>query len=201
MRVVVVVVGAVALQISVHQRVDMSIDWQRLFVPETPLLELILRGTIMYLMLLAALRVLVRRHIGSLNLMDLLLIVLIADAAQNAMAAEYRSITEGLVLCGTLIRWNYLLDWAAFKSTIVAKLLEPSPLPLVRDGQIQRRNLRRELITKDELLSQLREQGVEDLAEVGLAYIEPDGAFSVIKNQNEAGDSIPQQRKTRTPGA
>ena len=54
-------------------------------------------------MLLPALRVLVSRHIGSLSMMDLLLMVLIADAAQNAMASEYRSITEGIVLCGTLI--------------------------------------------------------------------------------------------------
>jgi uncharacterized membrane protein YcaP (DUF421 family) len=61
------------------------IDWQTLFVPTTPLLELVVRGSAMYLLLLAALRFLVRRHIGSLSLMDLLLMVLIADAAQNAM--------------------------------------------------------------------------------------------------------------------
>src|SRR5687767_943015 len=96
--------------------VAMSLDWESLLVPTTPLIELILRGTLMYFALLLALRLLVRRHVGSLSLMDLLLLVLIADAAQNAMAAEYRSITEGLVLCGTLIGWNYLLDFLAFRS-------------------------------------------------------------------------------------
>jgi uncharacterized membrane protein YcaP (DUF421 family) len=178
----------------------MTINWQQLFVPETSLLELVVRGSVMYLMLLAALRVLVRRHIGSLNLMDLLLIVLIADAAQNAMAAEYRSISEGLVLCGTLIAWNYLLDWAAFKSKFIAQLLEPSPLALVRDGQILRRNLRQEFITKEELLSQLREQGIEELAQVKLAYLEPDGAISVIKN-HETSNSGPGQQDKHTAGA
>ena len=178
----------------------MTLNWHQLFVPETSLLELVVRGSVMYLMLLAALRVLVRRHVGSLNLMDLLLIVLIADAAQNAMAAEYRSISEGLVLCGTLVAWNYLLDWAAFKSKFVARLLEPSPLPLIRDGQILRRNLRQEFITKEELLSQLREQGIEDVGEVKTAYLEPDGVLSVIKDQETSESSVPQSKK-RTPGA
>ncbi len=81
----------------------MSVDWDALFVPQTSLLQLFIRGSAMYLLLLAALRVLVRRHIGSLSMMDLLLMVLIADAAQNAMVSEYRSITEGIVLCETLI--------------------------------------------------------------------------------------------------
>ena len=85
------------------RRCNTSVDWDALFVPQTSLLELFIRGSAMYLLLLAALRVLVRRHIRSLSMMDLLLMVLIADAAQNAMASEYRSITEGIVLCGTLI--------------------------------------------------------------------------------------------------
>jgi uncharacterized membrane protein YcaP (DUF421 family) len=178
----------------------MTLDLHQLFVPETSLLELVVRGSVMYLMLLVALRVLVRRHIGSLNLMDLLLVVLIADAAQNAMAAEYRSISEGLVLCGTLIAWNYLLDWAAFKSKFVARLLEPPPLALVCDGQILRRNLRQEFITKEELLSQLREQGIEEVGQVKLAYLEPDGALSVIKHQ-PTSDSGSNQGEKRTPGA
>jgi uncharacterized membrane protein YcaP (DUF421 family) len=176
----------------------MYINWQELFVPKTPLLELVIRGSVMYLFLLALLRVLVRRHIGSLNLMDLLLVVLIADAAQNAMAAEYRSISEGLVLCATLIGWNYLLDWLAFKSKFVAGLLEPAPLPLVRNGKIQHRNLRQELITKEELWSQLREQGVSQLAEVKLAFIEPDGAVSVIKKSGKNEEGHKQDK--RTPG-
>src|ERR1041384_3126193 len=93
----------------------MTVDWQTLFIPKTPILELIIRGSAMYLMLLAALRILVRRHVGSMSLMDLLLMVLIADAAQNAMSNEYRSLTEGIVLCGTLIGWNYFFDWLAYR--------------------------------------------------------------------------------------
>jgi uncharacterized membrane protein YcaP (DUF421 family) len=139
------------------REVNVDIDWRGLFVLDTPLLELVIRGTVMYFALLAAMRVLVRRHVGSLNLMDLLLVVLIADAAQNAMAGEYRSITGGLVLCGTHFAWNYIFDMLAYHSDFVAWLLEPSPLALVKNGRFQRRNMRQEFITEDEILSQLRE--------------------------------------------
>ena len=71
---------------------EMAIDWQTLLIPKVSLVELIIRGSVMYLMLFTLLRVLGRRHMGSLSLMDLLLIVLIADAAQNAMASNYRSL-------------------------------------------------------------------------------------------------------------
>jgi uncharacterized membrane protein YcaP (DUF421 family) len=175
----------------------MNLDWTSLFVPTTPLIELIVRGTVMYFALLFALRLLVRRHIGSLTLMDLLLLVLIADAAQNGMAAEYRSLTEGLILCGTLIAWNYALDYLAYRSKRVARLLEPPPLPLIRNGKLQRRNMRQELLTEEEVLSHLRQQGVDDIHEVRLAYIEPDGAFSILRHDGKpsgANSQSPQKR-------
>src|SRR5262245_41157497 len=122
-------------------RVAMDIDWQQLFIPRTSLVELVLRGSAMYVFLFVVLRLMVRRHVNSFSLMDLLLLVLIADAAQNAMAGEYNTITEGLVLCSTLFAWNYALDWAGFYFPAFGRLLEPPPLLLVEDGQLQRRNM------------------------------------------------------------
>lgn len=176
----------------------MGIDWTTLFVPQRPLVELALRGTIMYFALIAGLRVLVRRHVGSMSLMDLLLMVLIADAAQNAMGDQYRSITEGMVLCGTLIGWNFALDWLAYHSKFVQKLLEPPPLPIVRDGQMLRRHMRQELVTVEELRSLLREQGIEDVATVRLAFIEPDGGLSVLRHHDATDDS--HRHRKRAPG-
>jgi uncharacterized membrane protein YcaP (DUF421 family) len=116
---------------------------------------------------------------------DLLVVVLVADAAQNGMTAEYTSITEGLVLIGTIIFWSYALNWLGFKSRWIGRLVHPPPLELVRDGRILRRNMEKELIQEDELMSQLRQQGVDDIADVKRAYIEGDGHISVV---------------TRTPG-
>jgi uncharacterized membrane protein YcaP (DUF421 family) len=157
----------------------MKVDWQHLLVPTESLVELVIRGSAMYLLLFAALRILGRRHVGSLSMMDLLLMVLIADAAQNAMAAEYTSITEGLVLCGTLLGWNYLLDWLAFTFPWMDRILEPSSLPIIIRGKFIRKNLKAELLTPDEVLGQLREQEIFDIAEVELAYVESDGGLSV----------------------
>lgn len=167
----------------------MFVDWPAVFGVQIPLLELVVRGTAMYLILFAALRILVRRHIGSLSLMDLLLMVLIADAAQNAMAADYQSITEGVVLCGTLIGWNYFFDWLAYRFPAFQRLLEPPPLPVIRNGQFLRRNMRQELITMEELLSQLRQQGVTDVKSVKVAYIESDGGLSVIGSDGKGASS------------
>jgi uncharacterized membrane protein YcaP (DUF421 family) len=176
----------------------MDIYWRGLFLLDTPFFELVIRGTVMYFAILAAMRVLVRRHVGSMNLMDLLLVVLIADAAQNAMADEYRSITGGLVLCGTLFGWNYLLDMLAYHSEFVARLVEPAPLALIKNGRFQRRNMRQEFVTEDEIMSQLREQQIEDVRDVRLAHLEPDGALSVLHSDNKATGT---PRKESTPGA
>lgn len=157
----------------------MKVDWQHLLIPTESLVELVIRGSAMYLLLFAALRILGRRHVGSLSMMDLLLMVLIADAAQNAMADEYTSITEGLVLCGTLLGWNYLLDRLAFTFPWIDRILEPSPLPIIRRGKFIRKNLKAELLTPDEVLGQLREQEIFEIDEVELAYVESDGGLSV----------------------
>src|SRR6187200_2306625 len=138
-----------------------SIEWREVFVPTGSLLELVVRASVMYLLILAGFRIF-RRDAGSLSVSDLLVVVLIADAAQNGMAGEYKSVTEGAVVVGTIFAWNYILDWLAYRSPVVHRLLHPPPLLLVQNGLIHHRNLRQQLMTKADLLEQLREQGIED---------------------------------------
>ncbi len=161
-----------------------AVDWHSVFVPKTPVLELIIRGSVVYLALFALLRV-CRRQTGSLSMTDLLLLVLIADAAQNAMASDYKSVPDGIVLVATLVFWSYALDWLAYRYPLIGRFVHPPPLELVRNGRTNRQNLRRELITQDELMSQLREQGISTLAEVKSARLEGDGQISVIKVDKE----------------
>jgi uncharacterized membrane protein YcaP (DUF421 family) len=163
-----------------------------MFVPTVSLAELVLRGSIMYLAILAAMR-LFRREAGSISTADLLVVVLVADAAQNGMASQYGSVTEGLVLVGTIYLWNFVLDNAAYRSPWVHRLLNPPPLTLIRDGKVQRKNLRAELLTVDDLKEQLREQGVEHIADVKRCCLEGDGRLSVIRRQ--AGDDAPPRRE------
>lgn len=161
-----------------------TFDWRQLLVPSGNPLELVLRASVMYLLILAGFRVF-RRDAGSLSVSDLLVVVLIADAAQNGMAGEYKSLTEGAIVVATIFAWNYLLDWLAYRSRAVNWLLHPPALLLVHNGQVLARNLRAELITREDLREQLRQQGVEDIRKVKKCYLESDGKISVIRADNE----------------
>jgi uncharacterized membrane protein YcaP (DUF421 family) len=170
-----------------------AIDWHAMFVPTESLFELVLRGSLVYLFIFALLRVF-RREAGALSIADLLVVVLVADAAQNAMAADYHSVTEGAVIIATIFGWNYFLDWLAFRSRWFYGLVHPRPLALVKDGQLVRRNLRAELLTVEDVKSLLREQGIDDVAKVKRAYLESDGHISVIKYKPDEEDRHQQVR-------
>ena len=162
-------------------------EFAKLFTFEVSPLELIMRGTLMYWFLFLAFRFVLRRDAGSFGIADLLLVVLIADASQNAMSADYHSVAEGAVLAGTLIFWNYFLDWAACRSTWVRKLAEPPPLLLIDRGRLLARNLRREHLTREDVDAQLRLNGLESMDQVRKAYMESDGSVSVIKFRDGEG--------------
>jgi uncharacterized membrane protein YcaP (DUF421 family) len=166
-----------------------------MFVPTGSLLELVVRGSLMYLLILAGFRTF-RRDAGSLSVSDLLVVVLIADAAQNGMAGEYKSLTEGVVIVTTIFAWNYVLDWLAYRSRFVYWLLHPPSLLLIRNGQIQFRNLRSQLITKDDLLEQLREQGVDSVTRVKKCFLESDGRMSVIREDDGEPTGRPQKQRS-----
>lgn len=160
-----------------------TIDWHTVFVPTGSVVELVLRATVMYLLILAGFRIF-RRDAGSLSVSDLLVVVLIADAAQNGMAGEYKSLTEGAIVVATIFAWNYILDWMAYRFRFVYWLLHPPSLLLIRNGQILYRNLRSQLITREDLREQLREQGVESIERVKKCYLESDGRMSVIQEES-----------------
>lgn len=167
-------------------------------------LELFLRGSAMYWFLFLIFRFVMRRDMGAVGIADVLLVVLIADAAQNAMGGEYRSVSEGAVLVLTLVGWNLALDRASYQWSAVRRFVEPAPLLLVQDGRAQRRNLRHEMLTMDELQSHLREHGVEDLSQVKRAWMESDGTISVIRHpaaSAQDGESAGKSHNVATPNA
>jgi uncharacterized membrane protein YcaP (DUF421 family) len=154
-------------------------EFTQLLRPEYTL-ELVLRGTIMYLAIYTLLRVVSRRELGETGATNILLIVLIADASQNALGGEYTSISDGLVLVGTIVAWSVALDAASYRWPWFARLIKPPSVILVDRGRIRYRSLRRELMTEEELWAQLREHGVDRLEDVQAVRMETDGRVSVI---------------------
>ncbi|MBA2724042.1 MAG: DUF421 domain-containing protein [Methylibium sp.] len=174
----------------------MDLDIAELFGLSVSPLELVIRGSAMYWFLFALFRFVMRRDVGSIGIADMLLLVLIADAAQNAMAGGYESITDGFILVATIAGWNYLLDWTAFRFDRVRSIVEPPPLLLVRDGQLLGRNLRRERLSVEEFKSELRQQGMEDWSGVKKAYMESDGQISVVKMKPGESQKPPKRPAT-----
>lgn len=162
-----------------------QVDWESVFVPSLSILEVILRGSLIYLFLFAVLRVL-RRGAGAIGISDLLVVVLIADAAQNALGKEYRSVTEGIVLVLTIVGWDYLFDWLGFRVPALRPLLRPQALLLIKNGKLQNRNIRREMLSEEELLGELREQGVANIDDVKFSFMESNGHISVVKKDKKS---------------
>ena len=153
--------------------------------PELPVWELILRGTFVYLFLFGLLRLVQKRQAGTLGVPDLLLLLLVAHAAHNALVGEYHSIADGVILILTISFWNIVINWLGFRVGLIGKLVHPPPLELVSDGRENWQNMRREFITREELLSHVRHAGAEDLSEVKGAWIEGNGHISVVTYSDE----------------
>lgn len=163
-------------------------DLPALFLPELPL-EMLLRGTAMYWFLFLLFRFVIRRRVGAVGMADLLVLVIVADAAQNAMAGEYTTVGDGAILVATLIGWTVFNDWLSFRFPRLTPFFEPPPLLLVRDGVLIRRNMRAELVSEMELLAKLREKGIASVSEVARAYLETNGELSVIPRRREASSA------------
>jgi len=161
------------------------VEWAELLIPTHSLAEMMLRGTVMYLCLFLILRFVMLRQSSTIGIADILVIVVIADAAQNGFAKEYKSLTEGVVLVLTIVFWDMSLNWLGYHVKIFERLLAPLPLSLVENGRMNRHNMRKELITEEELRSQMRLQGITDLKEIKRACLEPTGDISFVKEEDE----------------
>jgi uncharacterized membrane protein YcaP (DUF421 family) len=106
-------------------------------------------------------------------------VVLIADAVQNAMAGGYESVSEGIVLAATIFAWAVVIDWLDYRFPHL-NIASAKPLAVIANGQLLRHNMKRQQITEEEVMSQLREHGLDSPRSVVSAFVEGDGHFSVL---------------------
>ena len=158
-----------------------------MFQLETPLLELIARGTFLFILFMLLFRVLPRRTGGELAPMDLVFLLLITEAASHSLG-DYTSLADGIVVILTLLALNYLMNRLSFALPWFERVIGHDALEIIREGQTIPRNLKKELITADELMGSLRLNGVDDIAQVRSAWVEGDGRLSVVKAEAGAAD-------------
>jgi uncharacterized membrane protein YcaP (DUF421 family) len=163
------------------------LNWHALFVPDIDPLVIFVRTTVLYLVVIAATRLVLRRQVGGLGPAELLVVVLLGDASQNAMTGGYQSVTDGLVIIATLFFWTLVIDALAFRFSWFERIVEQRPLRLIRHGRLDRDAQRRELLSDQELMSELRKRGLLSVEDVEEATIEPSGELSVIP-RSDAGE-------------
>lgn len=172
-----------------------------------PVWEKLLRTVILYVFLVGALRLAGKRELGQTNTLDLVVLLLVANAVQNGIIGNDVSVTGALIGAATLFVINAVFSRAVFRSNRVRDLLEGEPAVLIDDGHPVPRELRRQMISLPELRSIARRQGFPDLAEVYSALLETNGTVSMFR-KGEPGHYHPDEpgvrvgkRRTQRGGA
>jgi uncharacterized membrane protein YcaP (DUF421 family) len=155
------------------------------WMPDIPILEKILRSLVVYLFLLVAFRLIGKRQVAQMTPFDLIVLLMISNVLQNAMIGPDNSVTGGLIGATTVLAANWIVGRMAFSSPRMERAIEGVPTLLVHHGHLIEANLRRESFSHEDLLSNLRSQGVFDIKEVRAAILEPSGKLSVLRYEEK----------------
>ena len=146
-------------------------------------IDILFRTSIVYVLILIGLRLAGKRELGQMTLFDLVLLLLIANAVQNAMVGPDTSLIGGLLAAGTLLLLNNLLARLRVRWPKLRHLVEGSPTLLVLHGKAIQDHLRQEGLDEEILETALREHGVANLEDVEMAVLEIDGSISIVPKQ------------------
>ena len=165
-----------------------SLIFDHMFLMPLPILEKLLRPVIVYLVLVLLLRLFGKRELAQLNPFDLVVLLSLSNTVQNAIIGDDNSVTGGLIGAFSLLAINWLVVRVLFRSRRLTLVIEGRATVLVRDGQIDKKALERESLSREELLSVIHRQGFEDFDQVRRCELEPNGTFYVEALDPSAAD-------------
>ena len=158
-------------------------------------LEIISRSATIYLFMIIALRIFGKKELSQLNTADVILILLISNAVQNAMVGQNTSLVGGIVAASVLFIINFILKKLMFKFKKFSDFMLEKPEILIHNGLLDFKSLGKLNISNDELKEAMREHGVEHFADVKLAMLEIDGNISIISGENNLKQTHYKRRK------
>jgi len=158
------------------------------------LLEIGLRTTVIYVVVLLGIRLTGKREVGQMTPYDLTLLLLLSNSVQNAMTGPDTSLLAGVVAAVVLLALNYLVAERAEKDRRFRRAIEGSPTLLVHNGTQIPANMAKEHVSADELDRALREHGCNSVEDAALVVLEVDGAVSVLKYDDVQEHLKPQRR-------
>lgn len=150
-----------------------------------PILDVVVRSLCVYLFMVIAIRLFGKNQLSQLNAGDVVLLLLISNAVQNAMVGPDTSLQGGLIAALVLFAANFILKRLMFSNRAFETFMEEDPVILIRDGKVEQKALNKVKITQDELEEAIREHGVEKIENVKLAVLEVDGNISVVSEDNQ----------------
>ena len=154
--------------------------WQHLWQLGAPFPEKLIRPIVVYIFLVAFLRVFGKRELAQLNPFDLVVLLSLSNTVQNAIIGDDNSVTGGLIGAFTLLGVNYLVVRFLFRHRRLDQILEGKPTVLVEDGQMRKEALAKELLTRSELMTVLHRQGFNKISDVQRCILEPGGVFYIV---------------------
>lgn len=143
--------------------------------------SLALRATVVYLGLLAMLRLAGRRELAQLTPADMLLLLLLSEAVSPALSGGHDHIWTALVSAVVLIALTFAIGWLTFRSPRFEELVEGNSIILVRNGKLDTEQLRKFRITDGQLRTFLHQHGLLRVDQIAVAYVEPSGKVTMVK--------------------
>lgn len=162
--------------------------FDHMFTLPLPFLEKLIRPVIVYLVLVVLLRLFGKRELAQLNPFDLVVLLSLSNTVQNAIIGDDNSISGGVIGAVGLLAINWLVVRTLYNSPKLTRLIEGSSTELVSSGQIDKRALKRESLTEEELMEVIHRQGFERLSQVGSCVLEPNGSFYVEPIEPSSAD-------------
>ena len=148
-----------------------------------PVWEIVVRTIVVYLTVLLLLRLAGKRELGQMSVIDLVVILVIANAVQNSMNGGDTSLLGGIIAAATLVAMNVALERIGRRIPFFSRLFVDEPTLLLQDGVLIQAHLDREHVAREEIEMAAREHGILDLKDVSAAILEPDGSISIIPNE------------------
>ena len=148
-------------------------------------MEIVVRASVVFFVLWTITRALGKRELSQLSAFELVLLVSMGDLVQQGVTQNDHSLTGATLAVGTITLWILLFSYSSFRSRRVATALGGVPSVVMRDGEPLDQMLRAQRLTMDDLAEAAREQGIEDLRDVKIAVLEPDGKLNFITGDGE----------------
>ncbi|HET6630477.1 MAG TPA: DUF421 domain-containing protein [Woeseiaceae bacterium] len=160
-------------------------------------MDIVLRASVIFFVLYLVVRIMGKRELAQMTAFELIVLVVFGDLVQQGVMHNDFSLTGSILAISTLAFWALALSWLTYSSRKLETLLDGEPRVIVKDGEIVEENLRRDRLTRAEILSEMRLAGIGSLSEVAWAILEPQGKMSFIQRSGDGGEKQPPKPKTQ----